>query len=343
MSVRVGILSFAHVHAPGYAAVLGGLGAAEFVGVADGDAGRGREAAERFGVRYFDGAERLFEAVDAVVVCSENRWHARDAIPALRAGVDVLCEKPIATTIEDARAMIRAAEETGRRLGIAFPVRHAPAIRQAREVLRSGAIGRVLAVNGTNHGQAPGGWFADPDLSGGGAVMDHAVHLTDTLRFLLGVEVKSVYAEVGTFFETEGVDDAGILTLEMEGGDLADGAFATADPSWSRGEGYPTWGDFTLRITGSSGVLDVDAFSRSITVFDHGSGATVWTPAGGDPNVLMLDGFLGGGRGDWADGRDGLRALEVVLAAYRSGEEHAVVEVAHKEGGQRRARNALSW
>ena len=330
MSVRVGILSFAHVHAPQYAAALGGLGAAEFVGVADDDADRGQKAADRYGVRFFESAGELFEAVDVVVVCSENRRHAGGVIPALRAGVDVLCEKPISTTVEDSHEMIRASEETGRRLGIAFPVRHAPAVRRAREIVRSGAIGRVLAVNGTNHGQPPGGWFLDPELSGGGAVMDHTVHVADTLRFVLGVEVRSVYAEIGAFFGAGGVDDAGILTLEMEGGDVADGAFATVDPSWSRGAGYPTWGDFTLRITGSSGVLDVDAFSRSITTFDHESGGTSWTHAGGDPNALMLDDFLRGAEGEriGAGGEDGLRALEVVLAAYRSGESHAPVAVA---------------
>ena len=327
MSVRVGILSFAHVHAPNYAAALGGSGPAEFVGLADDDGDRGREAADRHGVRFFRTAEDLFAAVDAVVVCSENRRHAEGVIPALRAGVDVLCEKPISTSAEDAQAMILASEQTGRRLGIAFPVRHAPAVRRAREVVRSGAIGRVLAVNGTNHGQPPGGWFVDPGMSGGGAVMDHTVHVVDTLRFVLGVEVGSVYAEVGAFFGTENVDDAGILTLELEGG-VADGAFATVDPSWSRGPGYPTWGDFTLRVTGTSGVLDVDAFSRSITTFDHGSGGTSWTHAVADPNTLMLDDFLTGGGLIGADGEDGLRALEVVLAAYRSGESHAPVAVA---------------
>ena len=329
MSARVGILSFAHVHAPQYAAALGGLGTAEFVGVADDDGDRGREVAGRYGVRFFEKAGELFEAVDVVVVCSENRRHAGGVILALRAGVDVMCEKPISTTVEDAREMIRASEETGRRLGISFPVRHAPAVRRAREVVRSGAIGRVLAVNGTNHGQPPGGWFLDPEMSGGGAVMDHTVHVVDTLRFVLGVEVSSVYAEVGTFFGAGGVDDAGILTLEMEGG-IADGAFATVDPSWSRGAGYPTWGDLTLRITGSSGVLDVDAFSRSISTFDHVSGGTSWTHAGGDPNVLMLDDFLRGAEGEriGAGGEDGLRALEVVLAAYSSGESHAPVAVA---------------
>jgi len=329
MSVRVGILSFVHVHAPNYAAVLGGLGSAEFVGVADDDADRGRKAADRYGVRFFESAGGLFGAVDVVVVCSENRRHAGGVIPALRAGVDVLCEKPISTTLKDAREMIRVSEETGRRLGIAFPVRHASAVRRAREIVRSGAIGRVLAVNGTNHGQPPGGWFLDPEMSGGGAVMDHSVHVVDTLRFVLGVEVRSVYAEVGTFFGTEGVDDAGILTLEMEGG-VADGAFATVDPSWSRGAGYPTWGDFTLRVTGASGVLDVDAFSRSITTFDHESGGTSWMPTGGDPNALMLDDFLMGAEDGriGAGGEDGLRALEVVLAAYRSGESHAPVGIA---------------
>lgn len=326
MSVRVGMLSFAHVHAPQYAAVLDGLGRAEFVGVADDDEDRGRTAANRYGVRFFEEVGDLFEAVDAVVVCSENRRHARDVVPALRGGVDVLCEKPISTTLEDAREMIRASEETGSRLGIAFPVRHAPAVRRAREIVRSGAMGRVLAVNGTNHGQIPGGWFVDPGMSGGGAVMDHTVHVADTLRWMLGGEVASVYAEVGSFFGAEGVDDAGILTLEMEGEGIAGGVFATIDPSWSRGVGYPTWGDVTLRVTGSEGVLDVDAFNRSLTTFDHEAGGTAWTTTGEDPNETMIEDFLRGA-GAGADGRDGLRALEVVLAAYRAGESHEPVAI----------------
>ena len=82
MSVRVGMVSFAHVHAPAYAAVLRNLDEADFVGIADVDQDRGKEAAERFGVRYFEDAASLFRVVDAVVVCSENSNHARDVIPA---------------------------------------------------------------------------------------------------------------------------------------------------------------------------------------------------------------------------------------------------------------------
>jgi predicted dehydrogenase len=229
LSVRVGLVSFAHVHSPAYAGVLGDLAAADFVGITDEDTGRGTEAAELFGVRFFDSAASLLEEVDAVVVCSENKNHARDVIPALQGGVHVLCEKPISTTIEDARAMIQASENSGSQLRTAFPVRYLPSVARAREIVRGGALGRVLAVSGTNRGKIPGGWFLDPELAGG-AVMDHTVHLADLLRWMLDVEVNSVYAEVDSFFGAGETDDAAILTLELEGGSFADGAFATIDP-----------------------------------------------------------------------------------------------------------------
>jgi UDP-N-acetylglucosamine 3-dehydrogenase len=155
--------------------------------------------------------------------------------------------------------------------------------------------------------------------------MDHTVHLADVLRWMLDVEVKRVYAEVDSFFGTEGTDDAAILTLELEGGSFADGAFATIDPSWSRGEGYPTWGDVTLRIAGTSGVLDVDPFAQPLKTFDHETRTPSWSYTGEDMNALMLADFLRGvadGVPAGASGLDGLRTLEVVLAAYCSGEDH---------------------
>jgi predicted dehydrogenase len=330
MSVRVGIVSFAHVHAPPYAEVLTSLDSADFVGISDDDASRGRDAAERYGVSFFEDARSLFEAVDAVVVCSENKNHARDVIAALQSGVHVLCEKPIATTIEDAQAMIRASQEARRQLRVAFPVRYLPSVRHAREIVRSGGIGRILGVNATNHGQIPGGWFLDPDLAGGGAVMDHTVHVADALRWMLDAEATNLYCEVGTFFGGGEIDDAAILTLEFEGGILPESTFVSIDPSWSRGEGYPTWGDVTLRITGTSGVVNVDAFARPLTIFDHEEGNVSWTYTGEDMNVLMLEDFLRGVAEDspaGASGVDGLRVLEIVLGAYRSGEEHELVEV----------------
>jgi UDP-N-acetylglucosamine 3-dehydrogenase len=330
VSVKIGLVSFAHVHSPAYAAVLKDLDAADFVGITDEDTDRGTEATEQYGVRFFDSNESLYEEVDAVVVCSENKNHARDVIPALRGGVHVLCEKPISTTIEDARSMIQASEASVSQLRTAFPVRYLSSMVRARELVRGGALGRILALNGTNHGQIPGGWFLDPELAGGGAVMDHTVHLADILRWMLDVEVKSVYAEVDSFFGAGEADDAAILTLDLEGGPVADGAFATIDPSWSRGDGYPTWGDVTLRIAGTGGVLDVDPFAQPLRAFDHREGTPSWTYVGEDMNALMLADFLHGvteGRPSGASGLDGLRTLEIVLAAYHSGEDHQTKQV----------------
>jgi UDP-N-acetylglucosamine 3-dehydrogenase len=160
--------------------------------------------------------------------------------------------------------------------------------------------------------------------------MDHTVHLADILRWMLDVEVKSVYAEVDSFFGAGEADDAAILTLDLEGGPFADGAFATIDPSWSRGDGYPTWGDVTLRIAGTGGVLDVDPFAQPLRAFDHREGTPSWTYVGEDMNALMLADFLHGvteGRPSGASGLDGLRTLEIVLAAYHSGEDHQTKQV----------------
>jgi UDP-N-acetylglucosamine 3-dehydrogenase len=101
--VRIGIVSLAHVHAYDYAVALGNLGnKAKFVGVTDEDEARGRSAANKYGVDFAAVSDRLYEDVDAVVICSENRDHARLAIDALEHGVHVLCEKPIATTASEA-------------------------------------------------------------------------------------------------------------------------------------------------------------------------------------------------------------------------------------------------
>ncbi len=321
MKPRAGIVSFAHLHAHDYASALGDLsGLAEFVGITDDNPSRGREAAERYRVRFFEDAKKLFEETEAVIVCSENSKHLRDVSAALEGGVHVLCEKPIATTTDDARAMIEASRRANLQLRIAFPVRYTPAVRQAKQVIESGEIGRIIAVNGTNHGKIPGGWFLEPEASGGGAVMDHTVHVADLLRWMLGTEVQSVYAEIGTFFGDGEIDDGAILTLELE-----NGTFSTIDPSWSRGAGYPTWGDLTLQIVGTRGVISVDAFAPSLTVFNHDTSSTEFLSTGEDMNRLMLEDFLSGvrkGAPAGASAEDGLRTLEVALAAYRSGRDH---------------------
>ena len=280
--IRIGILSAAHGHAHSYAACLREIAGVELIGLADDDTERGRAFAERFGIRAFDSAEALLaEGLDGVAICSANRHHR--PLTELAAGHTrhILCEKPIATTVADAEAMIDACARAGAKLQIAFPVRFAPPVMRLRALLQSGALGQVYSLKATNHGQMPGGWFVDRTQAGGGAVIDHTVHVIDLLRWFFDAEVSEVYAEIGVGLLHDGldIDDAGILSFT-----LSNGAYGTLDTSWSRPTAFPTWGDVTIEVVAERGWARLDAFKQQLAVYSNRAS----------------------------------KALEVALAAYRS-------------------------
>lgn len=315
---RIGIFSFAHLHAASYAEALAAHPGAELVGIADPDAARGRAMAAQFGTAYFPAeAALLDQRLDGVVVTSENVYHRRLVEAAAGAGVQaILCEKPLATTTEDARAMVSACTAAGVSLATAFPCRYSPAFRRLREQVSAGAVGDVLALRGTNRGKMPGGWFTDKSLSGGGAVIDHTVHIADLNRLLLGREAAEVYAEIGHGFYHQEWEDTGFLSIGYDGG-----VFATLDTSWSLPSAYPTWGDVTLQVVGTEGVLDLDMFAQNLVRYSGPAGG-VWDHWGSGTDAGLVADFLRLAAGqpapDLATGEDGLRALAVAEAAYRS-------------------------
>src|SRR4051812_38859027 len=151
--LRVGVISFAHVHASGVAATLRSLDQVDFVGIHDEDASRGRAAAVEFAVPWHETLGALLDTSEAVIVTSTNADHRRYAEAAASRGVHVLSEKPLATTIPDAHAMIDACARAGVQLGVAFPVRSSPAVIALREAIAGGQLGAVRAVRATNPGQ----------------------------------------------------------------------------------------------------------------------------------------------------------------------------------------------
>lgn len=173
-----------------------------------------------------------------------------------------------------------------------------------------------MAIRGTNRGKMPGGWFIDRELAGGGAVMDHTVHVVDAVRWLLGREFISVYAEVDSRIWGIPLDDCGMLSLELEGGIIM-----TQDPSWSRPKSFPTWGDVTLEFVGTEGVIYLDAFAENFLVYDDGQGQILQEFYGGDMDYGLIKDFVAAvaeDREPSITGWDGLKALEVTLAAYES-------------------------
>lgn len=317
--LRVGLVSWAHVHAAGLARTLAVLPQVEFVGSFDDGAADAEGPTQPT-------LDALLHSVDVVVIASTNAAHHRYTLAAAAAGVHVLCEKPLATTIDDAREMIDACRGAGAQLGVALPVRGSPAVIALRDAIARGALGEVRAIRATNPGQYPGRWFGDRELAGGGAVMDHTVHVVDAIRWLLGDEVVRVHAELGSFLHGLAVEDCGLLTLELAGG-----AFATVDCSWSRPATYPTWGGVTLHVVGERGTVDVDVFRQSLTHYDDGAGAVKLVGWGDDLNAVMVGGFVDAvleGRSVPITGEDGLRALEVAMGAYRSAELGRPVAIA---------------
>ncbi|MEP6755069.1 MAG: Gfo/Idh/MocA family oxidoreductase [Chthonomonadales bacterium] len=318
--MRVGIMSMAHMHGRSYAAALKSLPGVEFTGIADHDAERASSTAEHYGVKAFASYDELLaDKPDAVIICSENINHRPLTEKSATAGVHVMCEKPLATTIEDGLAMIAACKTAGVQLMTAFPCRFSPATVRLRTGILDGRLGKILAIRATNRGKCPYGWFVKKGLSGGGAVIDHTVHATDLMRWLLGTEVVEVYAEIDNKLLHQDFEDTGFLTMEF-----SDGVFATLDTSWSRPTGFPTWGDVTLSVVGDKGVVSLDMFSQNLVHYSNKTGAVTWEPWGSNVDELMVAAFVDAirtGKPVPVTGEDGLRAAAVALAAYESAEK----------------------
>ncbi len=316
---KIGIFSFAHMHAHAYAQILSALPGVRVVGAADPDTARGQAACRQWGLEFFASEDALLaQGLDGVIVTSENVHHRRLVEHAAQAGARaILCEKPLAVSGSDAQAMIDCCRSNSVRLATAFPCRYSPAFRRAQTQIQEGAIGDVLALRGANRGKMPGGWFVETDLSGGGCMIDHSVHVADLNRLLLGREALSVYAEAGHGFYHASWEDTGFLTIGYDGG-----VFATLDTSWSRPAGYPTWGDVTMQVIGSEGILSLDLFAQDMAHYGPPGAGMHREPWGSSLDRAMLEDFLALARGQeapaLATGEDGLRALEVALSAYRS-------------------------
>lgn len=325
--VKIGIMSFVHLHAMEYASALKSLENVDFVGIADDEPARARKMARTFGVKAFETYEDLLESdVDGIVVTSENANHRRHVAYAAQHEKHILCEKPLATTLEDAEAIVEVCRRSRVQLMTAFPCRFHPAFKRLQNAVQSGGLGRLLAIKGTNQGTYPGGWFGDAGLSGGGAVIDHTVHLADLMRHLTGAEAATVYAETGNRILGMDVEDTGIVTVEF-----TNGTIASIDCSWSRPrKSYPTWGNLNMDVTGSDGFARMVMFGQKIDFYSEKAGKLVYEYWGDNVGLALVESFARCIAEDVpvpVDGNDGLKATQIALAAYKSAKSGEVVNL----------------
>ena len=317
-------------HLPEYAQQRGSV----LLGVYDRTPERAWETARRWGVRAYDSLEELLSDpwVDALSLCTANLDHAPTAIRALRAGKHVLCEKPMALTWEDCRELLKAQGESGRRLMIAQNQRLQPEHLTARQLLREGAIGRVLSFRSIFAHSGPDtwtpaerNWFFRQDAAGLGALGDLGVHKVDLIRFLLGQEVHSVSAVLGTLDkrlpdgQSIPVEDNALCLLEMTGG-----ALGSVSASWTC---YGSQEGSTV-LYGTKGVLRLCEDPAHPLVLERLDGERIFPdfPARGDSGVV--EEFLSAireNRPSPLDAEDVSRSMQAVFAAMQAAKEGRTV------------------
>lgn len=280
--------------------------------------------------------------VDAVYIATPHYLHAPLGIKAAQAGKHVLVEKPIATTLEDADALIAACRKQGVKLGVAFLAQGDAAMNAARDLIRAGVIGEIIAVRYTALGDKPvtywhGGytqrvytdWRTNKAQAGGGILIMNVVHDLNTVRYVTGLEVKRVYAEYDTLTTPVEVEDVIGVTLRYTNGAIG----VIQAGSNMRGRAHQDVPG--PRIYGAKGqiILSDRPLIYMTEPFEgrapHTWGEVPFTGPTGDRQQMIsrfAQAILSGAEPP-VSGLDGRKALEIIVAAYRSGEIKQPVEI----------------
>jgi predicted dehydrogenase len=258
--------------------------------------------------------------IDVVSVCCpfDRRVAVLERIA--RAGKHALVDKPLALGLDDCAAIERAfAGSSGLVCMPAHHYRFNPAVRSARAAVAGGSVGLPWAVHAEF---IIGGGTAAWPL---GELANFGLYPIDAIRAVLGLEVRSVYATVGSHFYDGGADDLAVLALNLEHGVIATTSVGRA-PTTGHPNGYG--GDRRLRIMGSHGTLVLDAARPSLAV--HGGGRTEQRSYGPSSLRALVDHFVDAVRGlqtPELGPRDAYAALEIVLAAQIAADENRLVHL----------------
>ncbi|SDI80180.1 Gfo/Idh/MocA family protein [Alteribacillus bidgolensis] len=303
----------------------------EIVAVCDINEERAQEAAEKYEANAYTNYEQLLETeeIDAVSVCLPNYLHAPVSIAALNAGCHVLCEKPMATSREEADNMIKAAESNQKKLMIAHNQRFVASHVKAKELIEKGDVGKIYSFRTTFGHGGPDRWSADGKKSWffnkGQAVMgamgDLGVHKADLLRYLLNEE----FVEVAGFVETNtkqniDVDDNAVCILKTESG-----VVGTLAASWA----YKTIEDNSTVIFGEHATLRLEDDPNYSLIAQYTNGDVVKyelgqiqsNDKGGQTNTQVINHFVEciiHDKEPLISGEEGKKSLEVILAAMES-------------------------
>lgn len=313
---------------------------AKIVAVCDIVEERANETAEQYdAVPYVDYKQLLEkETPDLVSVCLPNYLHAPVSIDALNAGAHVLCEKPMAISLEEADQMIQAAKENGKKLMIGHNQRFVSSHQKARTLIEQGDIGRVYSFRTAfGHGGPEGwsidgkdSWFFQKEKAFIGAMGDLGVHKADLIRYLLGQEIEDVAAFIeSSAKENSTVDDNAAFILRTE-----QGVIGTLAASWA----YNAEEDNSTVIYGEKGTIRLEDDPNYGLIVNYTNGENVFyelgqiqsNESGGQTNTHVIENFIDAVINDkdpLVNGDEGKKSLAVIIAALKSNETKQITRI----------------
>ena len=306
----------------------------EVVAVMSSSASRGKQYARDNGIEHaYDSVNALLADpnVDVVYISTTNEKHKLETLAAAAAGKHVLCEKPLALTVEDAKTMVEACNEAGVVMGTNHHLRNAVTHRTMRQLILDGAIGHPLAARVFHAVHLPAhlqGWRIKSPETGAGVILDITVHDTDTLRYVLNDDIE----EVTAFSVQQG----------MGAGDIEDGVMGVM--RFKRGVLAQFHDAFTVahtntgfQVHGTEGSLHAeDCMTQSPkgTVYLQRGDSREEVDLGDHVNLYehAIRAFNLAVRGEgspWATGEDGVKSLATALAVLESTKTGRAVTVSY--------------
>jgi len=288
-------------------------GKVELIGIADANFERAKELAKKYGtIPYAEYRELVSEKLDAVSIAVPTSLHKEVALEFIKAGTSVLVEKPIADTIENGKAIIKAAEETGVVLAVGHIERFNPAVLKLKELIDRGELGKIVTITAKRVGPMA------TRIRDVGIIIDLGVHDIDVISYLFGEPVKTVYARAGNVLHPAGVEDHALITLGFEDGS------GIVETNW-----LTPHKTRTLNVVGTGGIAYLNYIDQSLKLYNH-----EWVKEAKiqkrEPLRNELEHFLEcveTGKRPIVDGQAGLHALKVAILAQESARTGKVLEV----------------
>ena len=303
----------------------------EIASVFSTDSQRGAAYASEFGISRSttDLNDLLNSPIDAVYISTTNDLHTHQCIAAAKAGKHILCEKPLATNVADARSMVNICKSANVVLATNHHLRGAATHRAMRDAIKAGKVGRPLAIKVVHAGYLPvhlQGWRLTNPAAGAGAILDLTVHDADLMRFIINDDAASVSATVqNSGMAIAGVEDAAMGVITFRSGIL--GQFH---------DGFTTkYVQTSVEVHGDSGSLVATNCMTQAPIGD-----VLLRTAGGEAKLQLqhenlyvrtINAFtstIAGNGEPLSTGEDGVASLAIALAALESARTRSVVNIA---------------